>query len=257
MEFIAQDYLTLPDDKTLKKQLDKFIEVHGNKKMKAGCVGRKKVDTRYSGNGVFKKLDAHNLFCKTQDFELATTIEGKLKEFLMDLDICENLKNDYMSGNEGNDKHEWLVYLVEMNEDLRLCSMKGCGTVMTTEHIDSYQYMQNLKYWKQIQVKKGSNAIDTLNTDPMPYYHDAYKAEVCKFCGMVWPDKFSMNQKQYHLSTCLKNPQPLFKCPICGERWDRKRQLDKHLKKHDKKNEQQKRQQAFTCRYCNGSFNDH
>ena len=135
MQLIAQDYATLPDDETLKKQLDKFIEVHGSKKLKAGCVGRKNVDTRYSGNGVFKKLEIHTFFCKTHDFGLATTIEGKLKEFLVDLDICVNFKNDYMSGNEGYDEDEWLVYLVEMNQDLRLCPMKGCGTIMIAEKI--------------------------------------------------------------------------------------------------------------------------
>ena len=128
---------------------------------------------------------------------------------------------------------------------------------MKTGHIDSYQYMLNLKQWKQIQVKKGSNSLYTLKTDPLPYYHDEYKANVCKFCGMVCPDKFPMNQKQYHLRTCLKNLQPLFKYPTCGERWDRKRELDKHLRKHEKKKEQQSRQEAFTCRYCKGSFNDH
>lgn len=91
--------------------------------------------------------------------------------------MCANFKNDRFSGNKGNEENEWIVYLVEMNENLRLCPLKGCGL-------------------------------------------------------------------------------PL-KCPICDERWERKRDLDKHLRKHHLKKEQQRRKEAFTCQCCKGSFNDH
>jgi hypothetical protein len=54
---------------------------------------KEKVDKRYSGNGVFKKLDAHNIFGTTRDFGLATTIEGKLKEFVEHIDSHEYMRN--------------------------------------------------------------------------------------------------------------------------------------------------------------------
>lgn len=72
-----------------RSKLDKFIEIHRRKKIKAGCVGMKLIEIRYSGIGVFKKLDTHSFFCKTLDYELAITYEEKLKELLVELNVCK------------------------------------------------------------------------------------------------------------------------------------------------------------------------
>ncbi|KAG5672055.1 hypothetical protein PVAND_002216 [Polypedilum vanderplanki] len=259
MEFIAPNYTTLPSNNELKQLLELYNEVYGRVKRKVGLVGKSKLETRYSGLQIYQKLTSKNIFCYSSNYEIAKTIEDAMKELLFELGICVNSKWDHSYGGDGKNEEEWIIYLVEMNEDLRLCPLKNCGKVLIAEaieeHIDSHDYMRNLKRWKIIQREKGSNALETLNTEPLPYHHDTYKSNTCKYCNMEWPQDMPMNQLQYHLSICPENPLPFFKCPKCGERLDRKRALDNHLKKHTKSEEQFNRELEFICQFCGKSFN--
>jgi hypothetical protein len=260
MEYIVPEFTTLPTDDELRALLRRFIEVFGLTKWKVGMTGRKSLISRNSGIGIFKKLTEDNIFCTLKDYEVALKVENAMKEVLVEFDICANWKGDHTPGISSKNEERWVVYLVELNNDLRLCPMKGCNTVLVAasivSHIDSHTYMVNLKKWKKMQREKGSDALDSLNTEPLPYHHDAYKSDHCRFCDMKWPEDIPMNQKQFHLSTCAANPLPFFKCRACGECFDRKRDLDKHLRKHEREAKQFERNFQYACKFCGQSFND-
>jgi hypothetical protein len=97
---------------------------------------------------------------------------------------------------------------------------------------------------------------DIINTKPLPYSHDFFGSQLCRFCSLDMSE-MTIAQRMYHKTVlCPLNPILRFQCTLCPLRFEKKDRLDIHLGEHAKKDIRMTRNSNYVCGVYGMSF-DH
>ncbi|KAG5681479.1 hypothetical protein PVAND_010911 [Polypedilum vanderplanki] len=251
--YIPPVFEAIPLQDEVEYYYDSFVFVRGKKPRKVGITIERRMKIRYNDRDIYNELTEESVFARVPG-RIAAEVEAMVKEILVDRGDCGNNTLDVGGGlNVQNLDESYVIYLTTLKPNLFQCPLPSCHKVLPQnfiqQHIDSHPYLVELKALKEELNAMNIDALDTLYSEPIPYFHRPYKSTSCPYCQMSCADMDEYQIKD-HRYTCSSNPAPPFPCTHagCDKRWPRKNKWEAHERAHVRPKSEMTTK--FPCRHC-------